>query len=92
MAQWHGWHLSSLGMQVRSQWIKGPVLAQLRLSSQLWLGSDPWLWSSICCCVAKKKKKEKKKRNTETQLLIDLGLGYSVLIAMLECFGGDHTP
>ena len=43
--------------------LKDPVLPQLQCRSQLWLGSDPWPWNSICCKVAKKKKKKSKKEN-----------------------------
>ena len=37
-----------------AQWAADPALPQLRLRSQVWLGSDPWPRNSICCRAAKK--------------------------------------
>ena len=42
-----------------AQWVKDLALPQLRLRSQLQLGSDPWPRNSICCEAAKKGKKKK---------------------------------
>ena len=61
MAQCDQWRL---GTQVRSVvlWVKDLVLLQLRLRSQLLLGSDSWPGNSICQGVAKKGKKKKEGR------------------------------
>ena len=37
-----------------AQWVKDPVLTQLRHRSQLWLKSAPWPRNSTCCGVAQK--------------------------------------
>ena len=52
-------YLGSPGKQVWSlaQWVKGLVLPQLQLRSQLQLGSDSWPGNSICHGAAKKKKR-----------------------------------
>ena len=42
-----------------AQWVKDLALLQLRLGSQLQLGSDPWQGTSMCCRVAKNEKKIK---------------------------------
>ena len=57
MAQCDQWRL---GTQVRSVvlWVKDLVLLQLRLRSQLLLGSYSWPGNSICQGVAKKGKKK----------------------------------
>ena len=44
-----------------AQRVKDLVLLELRLSSQLWLGSDPWPRNSMCHGAAKKKKTSKTK-------------------------------
>ena len=63
MAHRDGRHLGSVGMQVRSlaqhrflvsHWVKDLVLPQLRIRSQLQLGSGPWPRNSVCSRVAKK--------------------------------------
>lgn len=41
------------------QWVKGLVLPQVWLRSQLLLRSDPWPMNSICCGAANKGKKKK---------------------------------
>ena len=41
-----------------AQWVKDPMLTQLRPGSQLRFGSDPWPGNSICHGEAKKEKKE----------------------------------
>ena len=43
--------------------VKDLALLQLRLRSQLQLGSDPWPENSICCMEAKKEKEEEKKKS-----------------------------
>ena len=40
-ASWEHWH-TQVGFPSPAQWVKDPVLLQLRLGWQLWLGSDPW--------------------------------------------------
>ena len=54
---WECWDLGVIPSP--AQWVKNPVLLQLRLSSQLQLQSDPWLSSSMCQGAEKKKKKLK---------------------------------
>ena len=52
----HG--LGNAGVQIQTpshvQWVKDLVLLQLRLRSQLWLGSDPCARNSICVGQPKK--------------------------------------
>ena len=56
--------LGSSGTQVRSLalLVKDPALAQLQLSSQLQLKSEPWPRGSIRLGEAKKEKRKKRKR------------------------------
>ena len=56
-ASWE--HRDTCSIPGPPQWVKDPVLPQLRLRGQLGLGSDTWLGKSICCGAAKKKKKKK---------------------------------
>lgn len=53
------WDKGSIPSQ--EQWVKDPTLPQLRLSLQLWLGSDPWPGNT----TGPPKKKEKKKPRRE---------------------------
>ena len=39
-----------------AEWVKDPVLPQLRCGSQLWLRSDPWPGNSMRRGMAKKEK------------------------------------
>ena len=50
-ASWALWDSGSI--HSLAPWVKGPLLPQLQLRSQLWLGSDPWPRNSICCWAAK---------------------------------------
>ena len=53
--------LCSTRMQVRSPaQLKEPVLPQLQLRSQLWLGFDPWPRNSICHRAASKRGEKRK--------------------------------
>ena len=56
VASWELWDAGSIPGQV--PWVKGPVLLQLQLRSQLRLGFDSWPGNSICCWAAKKEKQK----------------------------------
>ena len=63
-ASWEPWDTDSI--PGRAQWVNGPALPQLRLRSQLRLGSHPWLENATCHGTAKKEKKKKKKEGIKT--------------------------
>ena len=55
-ASWECWDTGS--MPSLAQWVKDPVLPQLRLRSLPWLRSEPWPRSSICRGSAKNERKK----------------------------------
>ena len=55
-AFWECWEAGSIPSP--AQWVKVQALPQLRLSSSLWLGSDPSPGTSVCHGVQKKKRNQ----------------------------------
>ena len=56
---WEHWIAGSIPDP--AQWAKDPALPQLRLSLQLWLGSDPWPGNPMCNRAVRKEKRKNNK-------------------------------
>jgi len=54
VAFWEHWDAGSI--LSLGQWVKDPGFQQMRLSLQLWFGSDPLPRNSMYCGAAKKEK------------------------------------